>query len=99
MTNDSPARTFLLPRLAALLQSAVDAGFQRDVAVAVMIDLVTSPLFDTAAPDPLADSAPSPGWDRGSAAEPIIGGRPLVPPAIGAQDEADFVKPLNWLDE
>ena len=43
MASDSPARDFLLPRLSALVDEAVAHGFARDVAVAVLIDLVTSP--------------------------------------------------------
>ena len=96
MTSDSPARDFLLPRLAALLDDAVAQGFARDVAVAVLIDLVTSPRFDTAAPDPLADSAPHPDYIRGADPVVLVGGHAALPPVpIDAQDEADFVKPFD----
>ena len=54
-----------MPRLTALVNEATAAGITRDVAVAVLIDLITSPKFDTAAPDPLADSAPHADYRRG----------------------------------
>jgi hypothetical protein len=56
MATEAPARGFLLPRLTALVNEAEASGIPRDVAVAVLIDLVTSPGFDTAEPDPHADS-------------------------------------------
>ena len=64
MTSQSPVHDFLLPRLLTLLDEAVAMGTERDVAVAVMIDLVTSPRFDTAAPNRLDDSAPHTIWQR-----------------------------------
>lgn len=54
MTSASPVHNYLLPRLTGLVNEAVATGIERDVAVAVLIDLVTSPEFDTAAPDPKA---------------------------------------------
>ena len=98
MTSDSPAHDFLLPRLTRLVNDAVATGIERDVAVAVLIDLITSSLFDTAAPHQTADSEPRPGWVRGPDAPVLVDGLSLnAPPAIGAQDEADFVRPFNWL--
>jgi len=41
MSTDSPAHDFLLPRLTALIDDAVAAGYAREVAVAVLIDLIT----------------------------------------------------------
>lgn len=98
MTSDSPAHAFLLPRLAALVDEAVAHGIPREVAVAVLIDLVTSPGFDTAAPDPAADSAPNPLWQqRGPDSMVLVNGVKFKePPDIGAQDEADFIKPIPW---
>ena len=97
MTSDSPARDFLLPRLTALVDEAIGRGIARDIAVAVLIDLVTSPDFDTAAPDPADDSAPHPGWDRGPDSVVLVNGvSPLGPPDPAAQDEADFIKPIPW---
>jgi hypothetical protein len=58
MESNSPARDFLLPRLTALVNEVEASGLAREVAVAVLIDLVTSPGFDTAAPDPKADPEP-----------------------------------------
>ena len=96
MSSDSPIHDFVLPRLTALVDDAVAAGATREVAVAVIIDLITSPRFDTAAPDPETDSAPHADWDRSANAPLMVGGViPLGAPAIGAQDEADFVKPFN----
>lgn len=94
MTSDSPAHDFLLPRLGALLSQAVSNGFSREVAVAVMIDVVTSPAFNTAAPDPLDDSAPHMLWNRGPESLVLVAGvSPVGPIAPDAQDEADFLRP------
>jgi hypothetical protein len=95
MTSDAPARDFLLPRLTALIDETVARGIAREVAVAVLIDLVTSPKFDTAAPHPTDDSAPHPLWDRGPDSVVLVNGiSPLGPPDPAAQDEADFIKPI-----
>jgi hypothetical protein len=95
MTSNSPARDFLLPRLATLVDEAVAAGFAREVAVAVLIDLVTSPQFDTAVTDPTEDSAPHPLWDRTAESVVLVSGMsPKGPPDLDARDEADFVKPI-----
>jgi hypothetical protein len=97
MTSDSPARDFRLPHRTALIDDAVAAGYAREVAVAVLIDLITSPRFDTAVPDRTADADPLPGWEcRPDDPVLIVGRSPQAPP-IGAQDEADFVRPFNWL--
>jgi hypothetical protein len=96
MTTDSPIHDFLLPRLTALLDETVATGTTREIAVAVMIDLITSPRFDTAAPDPDADSAPHADWQRGPDSPLLVGGViPVAPLTIGAQDEADFVRPFD----
>jgi len=98
MTSDSPAHDFLLPRLTALINDAVAAGFEQEVAVAVLIDLITSPRFDTAAPDQTADADPRPGWERGPDDPVLVGSlSPLTPPPIGVQDEADFVRPFDGM--
>ncbi len=97
MTTDSPARDFLLPRLTALVNEATATGFARDVAVAVLIDLVTSPGFDTAAPSPMDDSTSRQDWNRDENSIVLVDGmiaKGPTPP--GAQDEADFVKPFGW---
>jgi hypothetical protein len=100
MSTDSPIHDFVLPRLTALVDDAVAAGATREVAVAVIIDLITSSRFDTAAPDPNTDSAPHMDWDRSSSAPLLVGGiLPIGAPAIGAQDEADFVRPYNPLQD
>lgn len=43
----TPAHDWMTTKLDALLAEAQAAGFSRDVAVAVLIDLVTSPDYDT----------------------------------------------------
>ena len=98
MTIKAPVHDFLLPRLTALVSEAVATGITREVAVAVLIDLVTSPQFDTAAPDPKADSEPHPDYQRGEDGLVLVHG--VVPGgarAIDAQDEADFIKPFGPL--
>jgi hypothetical protein len=97
MADATPVRDFLLPRLSALVDDATAHGLARQVVVAVLIDLITAPGFDNAAPDPLADSAPHPDYER-SPDDPVMihGVVPNGPPAIGAQDEADFVMPARW---
>jgi hypothetical protein len=97
MTTDSPVHDFLLPRLTALVDATVAAGFARDVAVAVLIDLVTSPGFDTATPDPDADSEAHADYQREPGIVLVHGMVPLGPLPIDAQDEADFVKPFGPL--
>jgi len=96
MSNGLPAHDFLLPRLAALVDEAVAAGIQRDVAVAVLIDLITSSRFDTAAPDATADADPRPGWERRPDDPVLVAGQNPAALPIDAQDEADFVRPFNW---
>jgi hypothetical protein len=100
MSNDSPIHDFVLPRLTLLVDDAVAAGAPREVAVAVIIDLITSSRFDTAAPDPETDSAPHMDWDRCSDAPMLVAGViPIGGPGIGAQDEADFVRPFDGIHE
>jgi hypothetical protein len=96
MANNSPAHDFLLPRLTALVDEAEAEGIARDVAVAVLIDLVTSPGFDTAAPDPKTDSEPHPVWQRGPDSVVLVAGTANEPLPVDARDEADFVKPFGW---
>jgi hypothetical protein len=97
MSNGTPARDFLEPRLTTLVDEAVARGFARQVAVAVLIDLITAPEFNTAAPDVKADSVSHPDYGRSANDPPLIGGVAVGgPPAIGHQDEADFVRPLRW---
>jgi hypothetical protein len=95
--SGSHAHDFLLPRVAALVDQAVAAGIAREVAVAVLIDIVTSPRFDTAAPDPRSDSEPHPDYQRAPGMVMVHGMVPVGPLPIDAQDEADFVKPFGPL--
>jgi len=97
MTSQSPVHDFLLPRLTALVDEAVTRGIEREVAVAVLIDLVTSPGFDMAAPSPTDDSAPRPLWDRGPDSVVLVNGvSPQGPHDPAQRDEADFIKPIPW---
>jgi hypothetical protein len=98
MSSEAPARDYLLPRLTALVNDAVATGIARDVAVAVLIDLVTSPGFDTAAPDPMADSAPHALWDRGPDSVVLVDGHASPPLPVDARDEADFIKPFGGME-
>ncbi len=66
MTDDTPGHDFLLPRLGALVEEAVAHGIARDVAVAVLTDLITGPAFNDAVPDPAADSEPRPDREPGA---------------------------------
>lgn len=93
-----PAHEFLLPRLSALVNEAEASGIARDVAVAVLIDLVTSPGFDTAAPDPKADSEPRTLWHRGPDSVVLVAGVANKPLPVDARDEADFVKPFGSME-
>jgi hypothetical protein len=44
--TDTPAHAWLLPRLRALLDEADIAGISREVAVAVLADLIEGPEFN-----------------------------------------------------
>ena len=50
MTTSSPAHAWILPKLTLLLAEAEQAGIARDVAVAVILDLIEGPLFNAAPP-------------------------------------------------
>ena len=65
MASDTPAHDFLQPALVALLDEATARGISREVAVAVLTDLVTGSEFNHAAPDPMADSGPRPDREPG----------------------------------
>ncbi len=96
MSSDTPARDFLKPRVAALVKEAIGHGIARDVAVAVLIDIITAPGYDTAAPDPDADSAPHPDYERAPDVV-LVHDTAMNPPHVpGAQDEDDFIRPLRW---
>lgn len=94
MTSNTPAHDFLLPRLTGLIDEALAVGIAREVAVAVLIDLVTSPRFDQAVPSSKDDSAPHPLWDRAADSLVLVNGVSTQgPPDLDAGDEANFVKP------
>ncbi len=99
MTQPTPVHDYLLPRLVELVRGAVAQGMARDVVAAVLIDLVTSPRFDTATADPAGDSAPHPDWDRSH--PEIVMVTPDVAAnvnTIGVHAEDDFIAPLTFHD-
>jgi hypothetical protein len=59
VSSDTPARDFLLPHVNAMLAEARDLGISREVAVAVLIDLVTGPGFNDTPLDPTQDAPPA----------------------------------------
>jgi hypothetical protein len=88
----SPVRDRLFPRVAALVDQAVAEGTAREVAVAVLIDIITSPAFDTAAPSPTDDSAPGRDYERGNSNVVLIaGGSAANVPTVGVILEDDFL--------
>jgi hypothetical protein len=97
MTSDTPVHDFLLPRLTALVEEAVARGFARDVAVAVLIDMVTGPPFSAAATDPMTDSEPHPDYERSPDDPLLIAGVSVASPrAIGERSDADFTTHSTW---
>jgi hypothetical protein len=52
MPDETPIHTYLRPRITDLVRGAMAQGMDRDTVVAVVIDIITSPEFDTAAPSP-----------------------------------------------
>ncbi len=72
MSSDTPGHDFLLPRLGALVAQAEAHGIDRQVAVAVLTDLITGPEFNDALPDPTTDSAPRPAGDPGPTDEALL---------------------------
>ena len=72
MASDTPAHDFLQPALVALLDEAAARGISREVAVAVLTDLVTGPEFNHAAPDPMADSEPRPDQEPGPSDQALL---------------------------
>ena len=99
MTTQAPVRDYLLPRVTTLINEAVASGVAPDVVVAVLIDIITSPRFDTAAPDRLADSEPHQDWERSKDGVVLVNGTtPVNAPTIGVHAEDDFIAPLTIHD-
>jgi len=48
--SDTPVHNWLRPRLADLVRQAERAGFDRQTAIAVLTDLITSPPFNAPSP-------------------------------------------------
>ena len=96
MSSDTPIHDFARPRIMALMDQAVAEGFPRDAVVAVLIDIVTAPDFDTAAPEPMTDAEPHPDYER-SGDVVLVDNQAVTPPhPPGERDEADFVKRIDW---
>ena len=72
MASDTPAHDFLQPALVALVGQAVAKGISREVAVAVLTDLITGPDFNNARPDPMADSEPRPDQEPGPSDQALL---------------------------
>jgi len=49
--SETPLQDWVTPRLTALLEEAVAAGFERQTAVAVIIDVITGPGFNDPEPN------------------------------------------------
>lgn len=100
MSSESPVRDFLMPRVTALVREAMATGAAPDVVVAVIIDIITSPRFNTAAPDPKADSEPHKDYDRSHDADVVLvnGTTPANVQTVGVQAEDDFIAPLTFRD-
>ena len=64
--SQTPLHDWLLPRLAALLAQAREAGFEADAVVAVATDLLARPRFNNAVPAPTAADAADPGQPEGA---------------------------------
>ncbi len=80
----SPLHDWLRPRLEALLRAAAAAGFPRDAAVAVILDIASGAAFDTA-PLP-AEPAPEHPWiapDADAGAEDSLATGARVPKLLG----------------
>jgi hypothetical protein len=96
MLSDTPLHDFARPRILELLKDACAQGFPRDAVVAVLIDIVTAPDFDTAAPDQDADSTPHADYERSPDVALIDNHAVNAPHQPGERDEADFIKPVDW---
>ncbi|MFL5255324.1 MAG: hypothetical protein ACJ8AI_21005 [Rhodopila sp.] len=96
MASETPIHDFLQPRLAALVDAIVAMGHPRDAAVASLIDIVTSPAFDTAAPDPTADVAPQPDYQPSPDVVLVDGQNVSAQPAPGERDNMDFLRRIDW---
>lgn len=98
MANDTPIHDYLRPRVTALVGEAIARGMAQDAVVAVLIDIVTSPGFDTAAPNPATDSDIRPDWERHPGVVLVTDTVAANVPTIGVQAEDDFIAPLTIHD-
>lgn len=97
MSDQTPIQTFLLPRVTALVNEAVAQGMEQDAVVAVLIDIVTSPKFDTATPDQRSDLHPD--WDRSHPDVVLVTDKTVANvQTVGVQAEDDFIAPLTIRD-
>ncbi|HVY14212.1 MAG TPA: hypothetical protein VHB27_03215 [Rhodopila sp.] len=98
MPEQTPIHDDLYPRVAALVRDAVARGMERDAVVAVLIDILTSPAFDPAVPDPTADSVIRPDWERSPDVVQVTDAVTANVPTVGVQAEDDFIAPLTSHD-
>ena len=88
--TSTPARDYLLPRLNEMLADAQSDGIARDVAVAVLIDLVTGPGFNDTPLDPAEDTAPMrPGPDALTLQEEEAERSDEMPVGLGVADPSE----------
>ena len=98
MPEQNPIHDYLRPRVTALVRDAVAQGMAQDAVVAVLIDIFTSPGFDTAAPDPTADTDIRPDWQRHPDVVLVTDSVIANVPTVGVQAEDDFIAPLTMHD-
>lgn len=99
MSDQTPVHDYLRPRIAALVRDAVAQGMPPDVVTAVLMDIISSPAFNAAAPDSKDDSAPHPDWDRSQPGVVLVtDGVTANVPTIGVHAEDDFIAPLTIHD-
>jgi hypothetical protein len=97
MADQTPIRDYMLPRVSDLVRGAVAQGMDRDAVVAVLIDIASSPGFDTATPTPTTDIRPD--WVRSD--PKIVQVTEDVTAnvrSVGVQAEDDFIAPLTTRD-
>ena len=52
MAEPTPIHDWVLPRLLSLVREAEQAGFEREIVIAVITDLITTPPFNDAGAKP-----------------------------------------------
>ena len=80
--SDTPLHDFMLPHLERLVQDAEAAGFGRAPAVAVIMDIMMCPSFNTAPlpAEPVGEPAPAVPPVTGEHAAPSLGPTEWIQP-------------------